>query len=73
MTSIERLYSWLLIFAMSSSVSSETHCKASPFSSSLHSLAATSLRKKSMRWSFKGLQKIVLHLSSYNTKAILYT
>nr|DAH90353.1 MAG TPA: hypothetical protein [Caudoviricetes sp.] len=57
MTSIERLYSWVLIFAMSSSVSSETHCKASPFSSSLHSLVATSLRKKSMRWSFKDSKK----------------
>ncbi len=44
-TSIDLLYSWLRIFAINSSVNSETHCRASPFSSSLHSLAATSLRK----------------------------
>lgn len=42
---IRRLYSWLLSLAINSSVSSDTHWMDSLFSSSLQSLAATSLIK----------------------------
>lgn len=57
MTFIERLYLWLLIFAMSLLVNLETYCRASFFFLLLHLLAATSLRKKLMRWSFKDFKK----------------
>lgn len=73
-TSIDLLYSWLRIFAISSSVSSDTHWIASRFSSSLHSLAATSLIKINAL-ELQRLQKIVLHLPSfhcYGTQCCIY-
>ena len=50
---IRQLYSWLLSLAINSLVSSDTNWMDSLFSTSLQSLAATSLIEKSIRWSFK--------------------